>query len=385
MRLTKTFEKNLDAYKEGYRFIINKGSSRSSKTYSILQLLYLIASNSKKRRIIHIVSYSTPHLRDGAIADFDSILMSNGVNLDEVKIKNPYTYTINNSIFKFIGFDKAGKALGSKRDILFINEANNMDWEVVHQLLMRTTDRVFIDYNPSVSFWLDKEGINERDGAITLHSTFLDNLDNLSESQLTEFMEMKRKHDEEKANNIKGYWFNKWRVYGLGKAGILEGTIINNWRIGEFPKHLTPIYGIDWGVRDPFTLTKVAKNGNSLHVHECVYRSGLTPDEVVDLIKRHVKPNELIIADNADTSMILHCRNKGINIMPCLSKDKVSIGIFHLLNYDSIVVTEQSKNIIHEFQNYIWLDKSGEIPIDKYNHGCDSIRYVQKFIRLKNL
>ena len=368
IKLTKTFEKNLDAYRSGFRFIINKGSSRSSKTFSILQLLFLIAKYSEKRLIIHVVSYSTPHLRDGAITDFDTILTDAGEDLSKIKIKNPYTYTVNNSIIKFIGFDKAGKALGAKRDILFINEANNLIWSVVDQLLMRTTDRVFIDYNPSQVFWLTEQGINTRENATTIHSTFLDNLENLSESQLTEFKEMKRKHDEEEMNGIKGYWFNKWRVYGLGEEGIIEGMIFNNWSIGEFPSHLTSIFGIDWGVRDPFTLTEVAKNGNNLHVRQKVYKSGLTPNEVVDLIKAHVPKNALIIADNADTSMIMHCRNSGINIMPCLSKDKVVVGIFHLSNYDNIIITPESTDIINEFKNYIWLDKAGEVPIDKFNH-----------------
>ena len=101
MRLSNTFNKTMNAYKDKYRFIINSGGSRSSKTYSTLQLLYIIAKNSTKKRIIHVVSYSTPHLRDGAITDFEDIIQNEGEDLEEVRLKNPYTFTIGNSIIKF--------------------------------------------------------------------------------------------------------------------------------------------------------------------------------------------------------------------------------------------------------------------------------------------
>ena len=258
MKISKTFDKTLNAYREGFRFIINSGGSRSSKTYSTLQLLYLIAKNAKSPLIIHIVSVSIPHLRDGAITDFDQILQSEGENLDQVKIKSPYTYTIGNSTIRFIGADKIGSTLGAQRDILFINEANNMKWKVVHQLVQRTTETVFIDYNPSIEFWVDQEGVSQRDNAIVLNSTFLDNIDNLTEAQITEFEEGKRKHDEEVERDQKGHWFNWWRVYGLGLKGMVEGTIFNNWQTGEFDEALPIMYGIDFGFKDPFTLLKVA-------------------------------------------------------------------------------------------------------------------------------
>lgn len=382
MKLTTTFEKILDTYKSKQRFIISKGSSRSSKTYSTLQLFYLICKQSKKRRVIHVVSYATPHLVDGAIADFDNILTLAGENLDRIKVKNPHTYTIGNSIVKFIGFDKAGRALGAQRDILFVNEANNMKHEVVSQLFIRTSEAVFIDYNPSISFWLDKEGYDKRADATVLHSTFLDNLENISESQILEFAEWKRKHDEEVKKGIKGFWFNKWRVYGLGVAGQVEGTIINNWRTGDFPESADYIYGLDWGYRDPFTLIKVARQGGKLFVQQVVYKSELSNNEIINLLKANVEKNKLILADSADQTMIRSCMQEGFNIMPCLSKDKVAVGVRQLSAYDEIIVTPESTDIIEELNSYIWLDKSGEVPIDKYNHSIDAIRYAEKFIRL---
>lgn len=385
MRLSNTYLKTQAAYRKGYRFIINSGGSRSSKTYSTLQLLYIIAKNSPKKRIIHVVSYSTPHLRDGAITDFEDIIQNEGEDLEQVRLKNPYTFTIGNSIIKFIGIDRVGKALGGQKDILFINEANNMKWKVVHQLIQRTTQTVFIDYNPSVEFWVDTEGVSNRDNAITLNSTFLDNLDNLTQSQITEFEEGKKKHDEEVSRDIQGHWFNWWRVYGLGKKGVVEGAIFNNWSTGPFDETLPIMYGIDFGFKDPFTLLKVAFDAKTMtiYLHEEIYKSKLAPKDIITLLNEKIKNKDsVILADSADPTQIRGIKNDGFNIMG-LGKEKIVIGIRHLQNWQ-FVVTETSLNLIRELSNYVWLDKTGEVPIDSQNHLLDPLRYTEKFYRYKN-
>ena len=385
MRLSNTFNKTMNAYKDKYRFIINSGGSRSSKTYSTLQLLYIIAKNSTKKRIIHVVSYSTPHLRDGAITDFEDIIQNEGEDLEEVRLKNPYTFTIGNSIIKFIGIDRVGKALGGQKDILFINEANNMKWKVVHQLIQRTTETVFIDYNPSVEFWVDTEGVSSRDNAITLNSTFLDNLDNLTQSQITEFEEGKKKHDEEVSRDIQGHWFNWGRVYGLGKKGVVEGAIFNNWSTGLFDETLPIMYGIDFGFKDPFTLLKVAYDAKTMtiYLHEEIYKSKLSPKDIINLLNEKI-PNKdsVILADSADPTQIRGIKNDGFNIMG-LGKEKIVIGLRHLQNWQ-FKVTPESYNLIRELSNYVWLDKTGEVPIDGQNHLIDPLRYTEKFYRYKN-
>ena len=372
------------AYKDKYRFIINSGGSRSSKTYSTLQLLYIIAKNSPKKRIIHVVSYSTPHLRDGAITDFEDIIQNEGEDLEIVRLKNPYTFTIGKSIIKFIGIDRVGKALGGQKDILFINEANNMKWKVVHQLIQRTTETVFIDYNPSVEFWIDTEGVSGRDNAITLTSTFLDNLDNLTASQITEFQEGKKKHDEEVSRDVQGHWFNWWRVYGLGKKGVVEGAVFNNWSIGEFDEDLDVMYGMDFGWTDPFVLIKVAfdSKAKKVYIKELIYRTKVKIDLRLQLMEALI-PNKdnLILADCAYPTKINELADEDYNIIG-LSKDKVSIGIKRLQDWE-LIVTQDSANFIHELENYTWADKTGEVAIDKHNHCIDSLRYVEKYYTLK--
>jgi len=374
----------MNAYKDKYRFIINSGGSRSSKTYSTLQLLYIIAKNSTKKRIIHVVSYSTPHLRDGAITDFEDIIQNEGEDLEEVRLKNPYTFTIGNSIIKFIGIDRVGKALGGQKDILFINEANNMKWKVVHQLIQRTTETVFIDYNPSVEFWVDTEGVSSRDNAITLNSTFLDNLDNLTQSQITEFEEGKKKHDDEVSRDIQGHWFNWWRVYGLGKKGVVEGAVFNNWSIGEFDENIDYMYGMDFGWTDPFVLIKVAfdSKAKKIYLHELIYRSKVKFDLRLELMEALIPDKDnLILADCADPTKINELADEDYNIIG-LSKDKVSIGLKRLQDWE-FVITKESLNFINELENYVWADKTGEVAVDKHNHCIDSLRYVEKYYTLK--
>lgn len=385
MRLSNTFMKTMKAYKQNYRFIINSGGSRSSKTYSTLQLLYLLAKNSPNKLIIHIVSVSIPHLRDGTIVDFDQILQNEGENLDLVRIKTPYTYTIGKSVIRFIGADKIGGVLGAQRDILFINEANNLKWKVVHQIIQRTTETVFIDYNPSAEFWVSQQGINARDNAITINSTFIDNLDNLKPGHITEFREGKEKHDEEVSRDIQGYWYNWYRVYGLGLAGSIEGTIFNNWSIGEFNENIPVMYGIDFGFKDPFTLVKVGFDAKTMtiYLHEEIYKSLLSPDEIIKLLNAKItNKDSLILADSADPTQIRGIKNDGFNIMG-LGKEKIVIGIRHLQNWQ-FVVTESSYNLITELSNYVWLDKTGEVPIDNHNHMLDPLRYCEKYYRYKN-
>lgn len=323
-------------------------------------------------------------MRDGAITDFEDIIQNEGEDLDEVRLKNPYTFTIGKSVIKFIGIDRVGKALGGQKDILFINEANNMQWKVVHQLIQRTTETVFIDYNPSVDFWVDQEGISARKNAIVLNSTFLDNLDNLTESQITEFKEGKRKHDDEVSRGLQGHWFNWWRVYGLGKKGVVEGAIFNNWSIGEFDDNLDYMYGMDFGWTDPFVLIKVAfdSKAKKIYLQELIYRTKVKFDLRLELMEALIPDKDtLILADCADPTKINELADHDYNIMG-LSKDKVSIGLKRLQDWE-MVVTEDSRNFINELENYVWADKTGEVAIDKLNHCCDSLRYVEKYYTLK--
>lgn len=374
---TATFWNTLDAYQQGYRIINNKGGSRSGKTFGELQLLDLIAQKPK-RRVITTVSHSHPHLVGGAIRDFDSILSERNIMPDDVRTKNPYVYTYpSGTIHEFIGFDKPGKALGAARDILFVNEANKMDWAIVHQLMQRTRETIFIDYNPSNQFWIDQQGILLRPDCITLTSTFLDNYDNLTDGQIEDFKEAKRKYLEEKERGIFGYWSNWWYVYGLGKHGQVEGAIYSNWKTGEFDQSLPYGYGLDFGSRDPDALVKVAidQKAKKIYVKQLIYKSGNSTGELHDLIKANYIDGKLIIADSAGVRTIEDLKGRGLNIK-AVEKGAGSVvdGIKLLQEYE-IIITPESIDLINEITGYVWLEKKGEVPMDKDNHLLDALRY----------
>jgi phage terminase large subunit len=226
--------------------------------------------------------------------------------------------------------------------------------------------------------------VSGRDNAITLTSTFLDNLDNLTASQITEFQEGKKKHDEEVSRDVQGHWFNWWRVYGLGKKGVVEGAVFNNWSIGEFDENLDVMYGMDFGWTDPFVLIKVAfdSKAKKVYIKELIYRTKVKIDLRLQLMEALI-PNKdnLILADCADPTKINELADEDYNIIG-LSKDKVSIGIKRLQDWE-LIVTQDSANFIHELENYTWADKTGEVAIDKHNHCIDSLRYVEKYYTLK--
>ena len=375
---TKTFWNTFDAYQAGYRIIVNKGGARSGKTFSELQLIDMILQK-KQKKIVTTVSHSHPHLLGGAIRDYDTILTERGVSPDSIRIKNPYIYTYpNSSIHEFISFDRPGKSLGPARDILFINEGNKITFDICHQLMQRTRETIFIDYNPASRFWIDDQGIINRPDCIVLTSTFLDNYQNLTAGQIDDFKEAKRKMQEEKDKGVYGYWSNWWAVYGKGELGQVEGAIYTNWVIGPFDDSLQVIYGLDFGSRDPDAFIQVAidRKNEIIYAKELIYRSGNSTNQLAELIKLKYIDNSLIVADSAGKRTIDDLKGYKFNIKP-VNKGAGSVieGIKLIQNY-KIIVSPDSYNLINELNGYVWLERNGEIPLDSNNHLLDALRYA---------
>jgi len=375
---TPTFIKTAEAYAKGYGFIENRGGTRSGKTYGELQLLDLIAQKPKKR-VITTVGLSIPHLKGGAIRDYDNILNERGIIPDMIRTKDPYIYTYGNTIHEFISFDNLGKALGAARDILFLNEANKMPFNIVHQLIQRTTECTLVDYNPSVKFWIDDpEGydINSRKDVCTIHSTFKDNYENLSETQKEEFRIGERKASEEAARGVYGYWSNWWKVYGLGEYGQIEGAIYTDWEVGAFNDLLPYRFGLDFGFSsDPDALVKIAvdEKNKTVYLHECFYKNGQSMDMLINQLSYHVGRREHIIADCAEDRLISDLGQK-FNITKC-EKWRVVDRIKKMQSYH-LVITPESVNLQNELMQYVWSDKKSETPIDKSNHLLDAAGYA---------
>lgn len=368
MNCTKVFSKTLQAYQDGYRIISNCGGARSSKTFSILQLLYLISLNTNNLKI-SIVAEVYPVLKRGVISDFKKIIeKENYTGVDSFnKSDNIITFT-SGSVIEFFSADQPSKALGSQRDILFLNEANHIEKEIIDQLMIRTSKTIFIDYNPSNSWYVDQ--LRLRNDFIEFHSTYKDN-NFLTDEQVREI---------ESKKNDKRFW----TVYGLGLFAAGDGVVFPEFDIVDDYQFTNPTYGMDWGFIDPTTLVKIEISGDKLYVDEMLYKSRLSVDEIVKYMT-DIKRNETIIADNAEPQIIQYIFKKGYNIKPTVKgKNSIMEGIKLISDY-KICVTKRSLNLIDELRNYCYeTDLNGNYldkPVDKFNHAIDALRYAVTYLR----
>ena len=362
--LSDVFVKNMDAYQRGDHLIIDQGGQGSSKTYSILQLIYLIAKKEKKR--ITIASYALPHLKQGAMADFEKILESFGENPAALKNVTESTYYIGESSVEFFGIEgNVAKAHGPRRDILFINECNRkITYEIFDQLSSRTQGTVFLDFNPDQEFWLHEKVLPNFKHTL-IKSNYLDN-PWLPDNEVQNILMKKDKPGFE----------NWWRVYGMGELGKLEGAIFMNWRYGDFDTSLPYGFGLDFGFNDPDAMVKVAVSHKLKIIYwdEKIYKSGNSSEQLKLLMDAYCNRNDMIVADCADARMIAQLR-RYFNIRPTNKKKwTVAEAIKVMQDYD-IVITEGSYNLAKELNNYIWNDKKAGIPIDGFDHLIDAGRY----------
>lgn len=370
MNVTSVFERNLQAYNNKFRYIVNKGSTRSSKTYSLLQLLYLIAQFSKRPLVISIVSESIPHLKKGCIRDFRDILEKEGDWNENNWNATDYIYRINNSIIEFFSADSSGKVHGPSRDILYVNECINIEYEVYRQLAIRTTETIFLDCNPNFEFWLDEKILPQKDESTLIHSTYKDN-EYLTKAQVKEI--------ESNAGDA-----NWWRVYGEGLTGNLRGTVIQNWEIVQSmpPSYKNRWIGIDFGfTNDPTAIVDIRLSKGELWIDELLYERGCDNMMIANILKSKGITNQIsIIADSAEPKSIQEIRSFGLRVESAeKGRDSINNGI-EILNRYKKNITKCSTNIINEYRNYRWqTDNIGEptnTPIDRYNHSIDAQRYV---------
>ena len=249
----------------------------------------------------------------------------------------------------------------------------------------KNQNRIILILNPTTKehwiyqrFFEDKgiqEGINtSKDNTSYIHTTYQDNLKNLSKSFLKQIEELKIRRPLKYKHAIMGGWLNK-----------AEGVIFNNWKIGEFKKIGVSVFGQDYGFsNDPTTLieTNIDTSNKLIYLRECYYLPSLTTSEITRLNIQHAK-DSLIVADSAEPRLISEIRSKGCNVKPSVKgQGSVTYGISLLQDYD-LVISEDSINLVKELNNYSWLEKKSNTPIDKFNHLIDAVRYAVSF-QLKN-
>ena len=358
-----------------------QGGQGASKTYSILMLLINHASSNENKEIF-IASDELTKMRLTVIKDFKTIMKDFDIFDPSLFLGGTLYNFPNGSFIKFIGLDKEDMGKGLRCDVMFVNEANKIKFETYRELTSRAK-QVFIDYNPNTKFWVHEEVI-PRDDCDFIILTYKDN-EYLGKEEVYEIEQYYKKGYNEAGEVINEYWANKHRVYARGLEGFVDGVIFQNWKLGEFDETLPVMYGIDFGFKDPFTLLKVAfdKKTMTIYLHEEIYKSNLSPNDIIAMLKLKIpNKNSLILADCADPTQIRGIKNEGFNIMG-LGKEKIVIGIRALQNWE-FKVTETSENLIRELQSYVWLDKTGEVPIDANQHLLDPLRYCEKYYRYKN-
>lgn len=352
------------------RIIIEQGGTRSGKTYNILMWIVFAYALKTTRKTITIARKTYPALRTSAMRDFITILREHGLYDDLLHNKSSSEYQLNGNLVEFISLDQPQKVRGRKRDLLFINEANELHWEDWQQLVFRTTGRIILDYNPSDEFHWIYEKVKTRDDADFHITTYLDN----------PFLPDTIKQEIERLKDTDP---NYWRVYGLGEIGKSVAIIFDVALTDAIPENARHLgYGMDFGyTNDPTTLIAVFLHDTSIYLKELIYRTGMTNKDISDeLLRLKIGRREEIYADSAEPKSIEEIYRMGWNIKPAVKgRDSINIGIDMLKRY-KLFITKDSTNTIKEFRNYKWQeDKNGNIinkPVDLFNHSVDATRYL---------
>ena len=375
---TPVFERNWESFHDPkVKTIINQGGSRSSKTYSIMQILILIALSSPKTTIT-IVRKSFPSLRGSVMRDWKEIMINWEIYDENSHSKTEHIYTFNNkSTIEFISLDDAQKVRGRKRDILYCNEANEIDLESWMQLKMRTTGKVFIDYNPSeIEHWC-YDLLNEP-GSVLIKSTYKDN-PFLSKDQI-EYIENLIKVDPD-----------YYKIYALGERVAPRSLVYNHFvRYDNLPPDneiLDRALGLDIGYNHETAFIEVIfATENRLYIREVFYANEVTTEDIVRMISEsNYDRTKMIYIDSARPDIIASLRRKGIR--SSLSDKRVKEGI-DFIKSKQILININSENIWRESKMYSWKETRDGVITDeivkKWDDALDAMRYAA-FTHGKNL
>jgi phage terminase large subunit len=357
-----------------------QGGTSAGKTFGILPILIDKAARTPMLEI-SVVSESIPHLRRGAMKDFLKIMKLTNRYVDAHWNRSLLTYTFaNGSYIEFFSADMDDKLRGARRNILYVNEANNVTFEAYLQLSIRTNKEIYIDFNPTQEFWAHTEVVPQDDADFIILN-YQDN-EALDENIVKEIESAKEKA------KTSSYWENWWKVYGLGEIGSLQGAVFNNWKqIDKIPEEAKLIgIGLDFGyTNDPTAIVEVYNWNGQRIINELCYRSGMLNTDIAKILPSNVP----IYADSSEPKSIEEIRRFGKTIRGVTKgKDSINYGI-QVMQSQEYLVTSNSTNLIKELRGYIWdTDKSGtklNKPIDYNNHGLDALRYHEmETIGLKN-
>lgn len=370
IQTTRIFRDIEQAVAQGYTTISLQGSARSSKTYNVLIWLIVYCLNHPNTRL-SIVRATLPAIKGSVLVDFKEILQRMGIYNERSLNKSELIYTFaNGSWAEFFSTDSEQKLRGRKRDILFVNEANELGFIEWQQLKMRTTRLSIIDYNPSFSdeHWIC-ETVNQDPRTFHSVTTYLDN-PFLEQTVIDEIESLREKNQ------------SLWQVYGLGQQAVIEGLVFKHFGICEtIPPHVRHRFiGMDFGfTNDPTAICEVALDGDALYIDEIAYRTQMLSSDIITTL-RETAPKMRIISESADPRLIQEIYRAGIDIHPVKKfPGSIEAGLAKMQEY-RIIITKRSTNVAKELRNYTYRqDKDGRwlnVAIDCYNHAIDAVRYV---------
>lgn len=364
--------------------VIHEGGTSSSKTYSNIQACFTWAIN-KPGSVITIVAEDTPALKKGAIRDAGNILSEEprlAKEFGDFQKSYKIYESLEGSIIEFASFETADDAKHGKRDFLFLNEVNSIPKPICEELMMRTSQKVIMDFNPNARFWVhdDYEAYQgERDWFVSnyKHNPFID------EKVLQKILSYEPTPENIERGTANEY---RWLVYGLGQVGRLEGLVFPDWKTGKLPDdYKWRVFGMDFGyTNDPTTLVEIRYAQGALYWKEHIYETGMTNPDISKKLSAIEHPkSEMIVADSAEPKSIAELRSPkegGWHIVGAeKGADSINQGIDAIKRYNNYI-DPRSKNLIEEFSSYTWKkDKDGKAmnkPIDAFNHGIDAGRYA---------
>ncbi|MBS1519553.1 MAG: phage terminase large subunit [Bacteroidetes bacterium] len=352
--------------------VINQGGSNSGKTYAIMQVLFCFALEQEKQ-VITVVGQDIPNLKAGALRDALKIYGDTKLILASVKKYNKSERIFrfrNGSIIEFKSYTDAQDAKSGKRDYLFINEANGIDWQVYSELALRTRKRIYIDYNPNTAFWVHDNLLGRDDIQLIIsdhrHNPFLDN------------------STHNKIESLQQTDNERWKVYARGITGKVSGLVLSNWYLcNTIPQDAKLIaLGLDFGfTNDETGCIEVYRYNGELWINELIYETGLTNLDISErLTGLNISKRTEIIADSAEPKSIEELKRLGWYITGVKKgADSVKNSIDILKRY-KLNITRNSLNLREELSRYKWrTDRSGKAinePVDSFNHLIDPLRYI---------
>lgn len=368
LKSTIIFQKNHQALQGPERFIVNEGGSRSSKTYSLCQLV-IVYCLQNKGKVVSIIRKTFPALRATVLRDFTEILKDLGIYSLEAHNKSEQIYTFpNGSMVEFFSVDDEQKIRGRKRDIAWCNEANELYFDDFTQLNMRTEHKLIFDYNPSDnSSWLYELPAED---TVMIRSTYKDN-PFLPQSIRNQIEDLKRTDEA------------LYQIYALGQKAVSKSNIYSNWTfMTHRPARFTSyVYGLDFGYNHPTALMRVYWHERDIFIEPVIYESYLTTTMLIEKMRQlNIEKEVTILADYARPEIIAEMVNSGYDVIN--ANKVVKKGIDYVKTFG--VYCMDNKEIKREYDNYKWKkigDHITDEPVKLFDDAMDAVRYAVTYIK----